>query len=705
MNVRPALRIFFGIFITVAMTFAARATTTKIELLLSADTAKPGDTVTAGVRMTMQPGWHTYWQNPGGPGIPTEIAWTLPAGVTAGNIQWPVPEVVSNPPFINYAYNDEVILLVPLKVDATAAQGAFNIKAHVTWQECKELCLTGKSDVSVPLTLGTDTEPSIDATMLRSARSKLPKVDTNIVVTASWEAVSSNRPLVLEWQTTNKFAEVDFFPYANTNYEVQGEVERLPDQDGKIRIRKLVTKSGADWPAKIDGVWMTTITTNAEPKGYEVVLSTTAVAVSASTPVTRSDGGKTSLLWALCLAFFGGLTLNIMPCVLPVIALKILGFVSQAKESPGRVRTLGVIYGMGVLVSFLVLAAVAIGVQRVGGVFSWSTAFQNPQFRVAITTLITLVALNLFGVFEVTIGSGTMTAATEFSAKKGPTGAFFNGALATLLATPCTVSYLAPALGFAFTQPPPIIVLIFLTIGLGLALPYVLLSWNPAWLRFLPKPGLWMQRFKVAMGFPMLATAIWLFWVTATSMGESGVLWFGLFLVTLALACWVWGEFVQRGMKHQRVAIFVSLLFAAGAYGFILEHELHWRLPPGTFTEENAINWQPWSTEAVEKARAKGHPVLVDFTAKSCINCQVNKTWSIDVPDTRKKLKAINAVTLIADYTNPSEAIAQELQRLGQAGIPVIAVYSPDRNRPPLVIPGLFKKETILAALDEAAKR
>ena len=397
--------------------------------------------------------------------------------------------------------------------------------------------------------------------------------------------------------------------------------------------------------------------------------------------------------------------LNIMPCVLPVIALKILGFVSQAKESAGRVRALGVIYGLGVLVSFLVLAGVAIAVQHAGGVFSWSLAFQNSQFRVIITTMITLVALNLFGVFEITLSGGAMTAATELTAKKGPAGAFFNGVLATVLATPCTAPFLASALVFIVGQPPLVIVLIFLMTGLGLATPYVVLCCNPAWLKFLPKPGLWMQRFKVAMGFPMLATAIWLFWLTATSMGESGVLWFGLFLVALALAGWVWGEFAQRGRRHTGAAMFVSLLLAVGAYAFILEQELHWRLPPGTVTEKNPITWQPWSAAAVEKAQTAGHPVLVDFTADSCINCQVNKVKSIDVEDTRKKLKDIGAVTLIADYSDPSEAIAHELQRLGQAGIPVVVVFSADKNRPPVVIPGLFSKERILQVLDEAAKR
>jgi thiol:disulfide interchange protein len=494
---------------------------------------------------------------------------------------------------------------------------------------------------------------------------------------------------------------VDFIPYANTNYEVQGDVERLPDADGKVRIRKLVTKSGADWPAKIDGLWVTKDKTNGSPEGYEVTLTLPAIAAA---PVMAKTTSDLSLLSALGLAFLGGLLLNIMPCVLPVIALKILGFVSQAKESPGRVRTLGLVYGLGVLVSFLVLAGVAIGIQRAGGLASWSSAFQNPQFRVIITTLITLVALNLFGVFEITLGGGAMTAASELTAKKGASGAFFNGVLATLLATPCTAPFLAGAVGFAFTQPPAVIVLIFLTVGLGLATPYVLLCWHPAWLKFLPKPGPWMQRFKVAMGFPMLATAMWLFWLTATHMGKSGVLWFGLFLVALALAAWVWGEFAQRGTKRTGVAMVISLLLAGSAYGFILEDILHWRSPPNTTIAKDAINWQPWSTTAVDKARSEGHPVLVDFTAESCINCQVNLALSINVEETRKKLKQMNAVTLEGDYTNPDVDIARELQRFGQAGVPLVLVYSADKSRPPIVMPPRFSREEMLAALDKAAK-
>jgi len=702
MDVRHILKNFGVLSCLLASALAASAATTKVELLLSAEAARPGDTVMAGLHMTMKPTWHTYWQNPGGPGIPTEVKWTLPSGITAGSIQWPVPEVITYYPYVSYVYADEVTLLVPLNVATNAAPGSFDIKAHVTWQECDPgHCVPGETDVSAELTVGDESRPSIDSATITAARKKLPVTDPKVVISAHWESDADKRPIILEWQTDRKPAEVDFLPYADTNYEVEGDVERLPDASGKIAIRKFVTNNSAAWPTKIPGLWVTQNQTDSLREGYEVTLTPAAAVPS---PVAGGATSKTTLIGALGLAFIGGLLLNIMPCVLPVIALKILGFVSQAKESPGRVRFLGLIYGVGVLVSFLVLAGIAIAVQHAGGVFSWSSAFQNPQFRVIITTVITLVALNLFGVFEIVLGGGAMDAAGGLAAKKGVPGAFFNGVLATLLATPCTAPFLAGALVFIVGQPPVAIILIFLTAGLGLATPYVVLCCQPAWLKFLPKPGLWMQRFKVAMGFPMLATAMWLFWLTATEMGESGVLWFGLFLVGLALAAWVWGEFAQRGTRHTGVAMVVSLLLAVGAYGFVLEHELHWRLPPGTVTETNPIHWQPWSVEAVDQARAGGHPVLVDFTAKSCVNCQVNKVLSIDVSDTRKKLKDIQAVTLLADFSNSDDAIAKELQRLGQSGIPVVAIFSADKNRAPIVIGGLFSRQTLIDALDTTSK-
>jgi len=419
----------------------------------------------------------------------------------------------------------------------------------------------------------------------------------------------------------------------------------------------------------------------------------------------------TVLLGKLGLAFLGGLILNIMPCVLPVIALKILGFVQQSQQSPGRVRKLGLIYALGVLWSFLILAGLVIGVQQAGRAASWGMQFQNPQFVIVMTTLVTLVALNLFGIFEVTLGGAAMGAAGNLAAKEGSSGAFFNGVLATALATPCTAPYLAVALGWALAQPPKIIVLMFLVMGLGLAAPYVVLSWFPQFLKVLPKPGLWMEKFKIAMGFPMLATALWLLTLTTPHFGKTGPLFVGLFLVAVAFAGWVWGEFVQRGTKRKGLAIVISLAVLAAGYSWGLESELHWRSPAklasgnGTIINKPGdIEWQPWSAAGVEKAREEGRPVLVDFTADWCVTCQANKRTSLEIPSVRAKLKEINAVAFLGDYTLEDAAITAELRSFDRAGVPLVLVYPKDAKQPPMVLPALLTPGIVLEALEQAAR-
>jgi thiol:disulfide interchange protein DsbD len=416
-------------------------------------------------------------------------------------------------------------------------------------------------------------------------------------------------------------------------------------------------------------------------------------------------------LWQMLLfAFIGGLILNIMPCVLPVIALKILGFVSEAKSEPRRVRNLGLIYALGVLLSFLALATLVIGVKSAGHHAGWGMQFGSPVFIVCLATLVTLVALNLFGIFEVTLGGRALDTAGELATKHGAAGAFFNGVLATVLATPCTAPFLGAALGFAFAQSAGVIVLIFLTVGLGLASPYILLSWNPAWLKFLPKPGAWMEKFKIAMGFPMLATVVWLFNVAASSYGKN-VLWLGIFLVVVALAAWIFGEFFQRGRSRRGIALAVVLFLLAGGYAFALEKELDWRtaLPDnnasGSLKESaDGIDWQRWSPEAVAEARAAGKPVLVDFTADWCLTCQVNKKTSIEITSVREKLKSLNALALLGDYTHFPDAITTELSRFNRAGVPLVLVYPKNADAPAIVLPEVLTPGIVLDALDRAAK-
>jgi thiol:disulfide interchange protein DsbD len=453
-------------------------------------------------------------------------------------------------------------------------------------------------------------------------------------------------------------------------------------------LQKEVKKLEGDWPAQMAGLLIEHRKGEAQI-GYEVNLSIDSSAPASATPTAL--GPTHSLLAMLGLAFLGGLILNIMPCVLPVISLKILSFVKQSKEAPGQVRKLGLIYVLGVLVSFVVLAGIVIGIQIAGGNASWGMQFQNPTFLIAMTVLVTLVSLNLFGIFEVNLGGRVIGAAGELAGQGGASGAFFTGVLATLLATPCTAPILAPALGFAFSQPPAIIALMFLAIGIGLAAPYLLLSFQPAWLRFLPKPGPWMERFKTIMGFPMLATTFWLFQLSSNHLGKTGSFRFGIFLVALALACWMWGEFVQRGKRLKALAFAVSAALVIASAGY-------------AFARPKEIQWQSWTPQAVTQARASGHPVLVDFTADWCLTCQANKKTSIDTASVQAKLKQVNAVTLVGDYTLKNDAITEELKRFNRAGVPLVLVYPRDSNAAPIVLPEVLTPGTVIQALDQAAR-
>jgi len=692
----------------------ASAAHTQARLILSADTARPGDTVLAGVDLKMEPGWHTYWKNPGAAGYATKIEWQLPPGVTAGEIQWPLPEKLPPVEVTTYGYDDEVVLLVPLKLAADLKPGPLDLKAKVSWLECKAACIPGNGNVEATLNISDQTKASADAALIESWKSKVPQTNGFYQFQAWWENVTNDdtRSFIMSnWRggadKNIKFASVDFFPNTSDNFEVQAATEIISAYSADICLRKAVKKFSGDWPKEISGVLVLQMSNSRE--GFEVKMPVSDQApagetMSAQSPPESGTGfqpvqaGKmpaplSQPLWKMLLyAFIGGLILNIMPCVLPVIALKILGFVGESRSDPRHVRKLGLVYALGVLVSFLALAAIVIGVKAAGHRAGWGMQFGSPVFVVCLTTLVTLVALNLFGVFEVTLGGRALDAAGGLASKHGAAGAFFNGLLTTVLATSCTAPVLATALGFAFRETAPVILMMFLAVGVGLAAPYVVLSWNPAWLKFLPKPGAWMEKFKIAMGFPMLATAVWLFLLAAGNFDKSRTLWFGLFLVALGLAAWIWGEFVQRGTKCRGLARIVSILLAVGI---------------GTYAfcqTPDQIEWHSWSTAAVAKAQAAGRPVFVDFTADWCVNCQVNKKTSIEIPSVRAKLKSMNAVALLGDYTRFPDNITTELNRFSRAGVPLVLVYPRDPAAPPIVLPEILTPGIVLDALDRAAR-
>jgi thiol:disulfide interchange protein len=720
---------------------SARAAHTQATLVLSDDTGRPGDTVWAGVDLKMEPEWHTYWKNSGDAGMPTTIAWQLPPGVTAGDIHWPLPEKLPPAEVTTYGYNDETMLLVPLKIGTNVPPGPITLTANLTWLECKDVCIPAKTSVQATLNIGSETRPSADAKEIESWKTKTPGEAGGWVVNAWWETPTNGdtRPLIIEGAQPAilerlKIESADFFPYSSDDYEIQSATENLSQEYSGFKLGKSVKKFSGDWPKEISGVIV--VKQNGQLSGFEIQVpvkdsppasigglvsngaETISAAVSKIPSQTTAPTSAGSLAKYLFFAFVGGLILNVMPCVLPVIALKILGFVSQARSEPRRVRNLGFIYAAGVLVSFGVMALIFIGLKAAGYQVGWGIQFGSPVFVVGLTVLSMLIALNLFGVFEIALGGKVMSAAGNLASRHGAGGAFFNGLLATVLGASCTAPILGSAVVFALPKGATVMFLIFLFIGIGLAAPYVLLSCNPALLKFLPKPGVWMEKFKIAIGFPMLATTVWLFSVAAADYG-SRVFWLGAFLVIVACAAWVFGEFIQRGRSGKGAATVVILILLIGGYAYALEDRLNWR---EMISEKEANNslidssgeglvWRSWSPEAVTQARTAGKPVLVDFTAAWCVTCNAIVKPALENPDVTAKLKEVNAATLIGDYTRTPPQMTEEISKYGGAGVPLVLVFPKSPGAPAIVLrqPGVAEfpssySKAVLAALEQAVE-
>lgn len=433
--------------------------------------------------------------------------------------------------------------------------------------------------------------------------------------------------------------------------------------------------------------------------GIPIEVSGTAQPVTQPSPAkTRSPPQPGGIPWTMLLgAFVGGLLLNLMPCVLPVISLKILGFVQQGGDNPRQTRQLGLLYAAGVIVSLWALAAVVVALKAAGQQVGWGFQFQDVRFVLALALLCTVIALNLFGLFEFSLGNNAADKVNTLAGHGGKTGAFLNGILAVLLATPCTAPFLAPALGFAFAASATVIFAVLTAVAFGLALPYVLLSWNVQWMRWLPKPGMWLISFKQGMAFPMLATALWLAWVVGTSRGATAGMGVVAWLLTAAFLVWLAGTLRPGQMRW----IVVALVLTAGLG--------HWKLAPLLAeaasvdpTHNGLIDWKPYSKSTLEEALKTSRPVFVDFTASWCLTCQVNKRTSLEVTSVAARFKELNVIPLLADWTRPNSEIGDALKALGRSGVPAYVLYPATPGREPILLPEVLTPQMVLDALNKA---
>lgn len=710
MFLRRALRLlpsvtFFAA--SAALTVAAPVRDKHVEAELVAESAAlvPGRTATVALRLKHDPHWHTYWVNAGDAGLPTTLAWTLPAGFSAGAIQWPLPHVLNSSGILTYGYGDEILLLVDLAVSADAAPGTtVKLAARAEWLMCQEACIPGKADLALELPVAALAPPDARwAAPIAAARAALARADGSLAAEALRDAKQFRiRVAAARGALDAAVTKVAFF-------SADGAVDALELQPAARRGDRIEftvpLAAAAGDPTKLAGLLVADAPWIAGGQKAVVVEIPVVAAGAAAAPGANAgaDGAKpaasagTGLAGVLGLAFVGGLILNLMPCVFPVLGIKILGFVQQAGEDARRVKLHGLAYTFGVLVSFWVLAGILLALRPAtgGSEVGWGYQLQIPGFVFAVAAVMLVFALSLSGVFE--IGGSLIGTGANLQAKRGLSGSFFSGVLATVVATPCSAPFLGVALTAALTLPAAQSVLVFTVIALGLAVPYLLFSIFPRLVKVLPRPGAWMETFKQFMAFPLYATVGYLLWVLAAQAGEGDALLLVMFGLTLvAMAAWVYGRWAapHRNPRTRwlgRLAA-LGLLAGGGALGW-----------PQTQSSEAAtaaghLDWQPWSEAAVAKLRAEGRTVYVDFTARWCVTCQVNKKVVFTSQAVLDAFSQGKVATLRADWTNRDSKITAELARHGRAAVPTNLVYLPGRADP-ILLPEALTPGTVLDAL------
>ena len=644
-----------------------------------------GRPFTLGIRFKLEEGWHLYWRFPGDSGAAPQVEWQLPPGFEAGPIQWPLPHLLrAEGDLFTNVYEGELLLPVEIRPPSALPTAPFVLKAKLKWYVCKETCLPGAEEVSLEMNEGKSAPANGELFALW--RSRLPE--------------TAPAPFESEWKRTTEGWQVRFwgnginpktelFPIPPSGLASE-HPELLSAKEGEITFKMQAPEAALSAKG-----WRGLVVLNEADgtrRGWEVPeVEVVPSSPAASAPADQElpEGGLAGVLWA---AFLGGLLLNLMPCVLPVIALKILGFTQQAGQEPKRVFRLGLSFCAGVFAFFLGLAGAVIGLKAAGSSLNWGFQFQNPWILAGLISAVFVFGLNLIGVFEITLSGGTNAALSSLAGKQGHGGAFMHGAFTTLLGTSCTAPYLGVTLGFAMSQPAPVVIAIFLTIAAGMSLPYLVLTSNPTLLRFLPKPGLWMERLKQLMGFIMLAVAIWLLGVLGNARGLDAISGACAFLLVLGFCCWLLGI-----LRNRTLALMLALLVAATGFFLFLYSPL--RARPSSVSAANSEGWEPFSPERLLAERAAGRPVFVDFTADWCVNCKVNERVALSRPEVLAAFAKRGVVKLKADWTSDDAVVTAELKKFGRASVPFYLLYPPG-GAEPLVLPSLLTPGIVVNALE-----
>jgi thiol:disulfide interchange protein len=688
----PGLRQYF-LFLCTALTAAVavaapvtgpvRAQHLTVELLPLNGSIQPGSTELVGLHFTLDKGWHVYWVNAGDSGEPPSVKWTLPAGITAGAMQFPAPRRLPLGPLMDFGYEDEVLFPITLSAGSTLkAPSTVEIPAHVDWLVCREVCIPGRADLLLPLQVTaqkTTPDPGRQALFDRF-HSLLPQP-----LPSSAKAVFATDPNGFALAVTGHPATAaQFFPLDQTQI-VNAAPQPVRGVNNGIVISLKKDENFRAQLAQLNGVLLL-----GDGTAYEI--HAPPGALPAGSP--GSQEGALNLLRFVSLAFLGGVILNLMPCVFPVLFIKGLSLVESSRHEPKRVRAHGLVYTLGILVSFWIVVALLLGLRAGGRQLGWGFQFQSPGFVAVMALLLFFLGLSLAGMFE--IGLTVTNTGSSLAARSGYAGSFFTGVLAVVVATPCTAPFMGAAIGFALAQSAGAAFAVFTALALGLAAPYVLLTFQPVWMRYLPRPGAWMEVLKQATAAPIFATVIWLVWLFASSAGVDALTALLAAFLLLAIAGWILGRWPARRVASAFAVTVIVLAVATPLYAL-------WKFPAAETTTASKAGWEPYSREAIEQYRAQGRPVFVDFTARWCLSCQVNERAVLNRGDVRRRLHGSGIVLVRADWTKHDESIASALRELGRSGVPTYVFYPP--GQPALVLPEVLTPGVVLGALDQLQNR
>jgi thiol:disulfide interchange protein DsbD len=722
-----------------AVSNSADAPHVHVQLVVPDSGLNRGEAASAGFYFKLEPGWHIYWKNAGDAGEPPHVKWTLPEGVTAGPLQFPAPRRLPLGPLMDFGYEDEVLFPLTLNVAQGAKAGPALLHAKVDWLVCQASCIPGKAELEVSRDVnGQNGKPALvkaDADTFNRLSGHLPKP-----LPAQAKAVfqPTAEGFRLSISTGRKETEAAFFPADQEILDNPAPQKIAPTAKGLILDLKKDANLAAN-PAQLNGVvelsggrafevaavpgtglqagsgtassaQVASEAASTSPAVIAAPVSTAPAATSIPPAPVPAPGSISSpvraapkpfsgsaLLRAAGLAFLGGLLLNLMPCVFPVLFLKGLALVNSGNEERHKLRIHGFVYAAGIVASFWALVAALLGLRAAGATLGWGFQFQSPVFLELMAGLLFFLGLSLAGQFE--IGLTLTSAGGSLAAKQGYSGSFFTGVLAVVVATPCTAPFMGAALGYALAQSAVVTFAVFTALALGLALPYVALTLQPAWTRILPKPGAWMEVLRQAVAVPIFATVIWLAWVLARAYGADLLMALLASFLLLAIAGWFLGRWPA---KRWSAAVAGAVLLSVVVVSVLAPQKFGEAQGTAAATVAEG-GWQPWSAQAVSRAQSAGRPVLVDFTAKWCLSCQVNERLALEQPSVLKAFQDANVALFKADWTRHDEAITQALTGMGRSGVPAYALYSPGQSEPEL-LPEVLTPGIVIDAVTKLPK-